>query len=360
VNEDDIVSKLRKMLSWSNAEQATEEIERLRSENEILRSAAGEEGRANRMTFLYESLKDKVDVITSSRDTWKALADMYNDKIQDMRMLAEQDSLALNNKDEEIRALRKLALDWEEVAKLLAYDLGKVEYADALYEDVRDGLYHKVRSRLATAEQNYAQDGIIKATNIIPDELIEAYLEKYRSLYANHSDQSSYLPSRDEYKNSKEIMDILNCGAIKKLIDSTGREFKPMLAEARVISSEIYWHRDCNVNDKESGNRYMGIVIALEDSQNGCGEFEYIPGSHLWNVDESVINETNIRVLQQKCFDYYRHLVAEKGATAEKFEHFAGNSMLWHGHILHRGDRHNGGLRHSLTVHYVASETDNG
>ena len=303
---------------------------------------------------LLRSLNTTLEMLKSGRDVWRTLAETYSEKIEEMRMLAKEDSLALQKKDEEIRELRKLAMDWEDVAKTLATDLGKVEYASAVYEDIRDGLYQKVRSRLSTGANNYAQDGVVKAVNVVPQELIKNYLNKYRGFYGSHTDQSSYLPSRDEYKNSKEIIDILNCDAIKKLVALAGPGFEPMLAEARLISSEIYWHRDCNLNDKESGDRYMGVIIALEDSQDGCGDFEYIPGSHLWDVDESVINETNIRILQDKCFEYYRDLVSAKGATPQKFEHFAGNSMLWHGHTLHRGDRHNGGMRHSLTVHFVA------
>lgn len=48
----------------------------------------------------------------------------------------------------EIEILRQMVRDWEQTAKMLAMDLGKVEYAQEVYEDVRDGLYDKVRSRL--------------------------------------------------------------------------------------------------------------------------------------------------------------------------------------------------------------------
>ena len=51
--------------------------------------------------------------------------------------------------------LAKKALDWEQTARMLAIDLGHVEYADAVYEDVRDGLYDKVRERLKTSMDDY-------------------------------------------------------------------------------------------------------------------------------------------------------------------------------------------------------------
>ena len=48
----------------------------------------------------------------------------------------------------EIEFLRKEAADWKQTAEMLAIDLGKIEYAAAVYEDIQSGLYDKVRERL--------------------------------------------------------------------------------------------------------------------------------------------------------------------------------------------------------------------
>ena len=48
----------------------------------------------------------------------------------------------------EIEFLRKEAADWKQTAQMLAMDLGKIEYAAAVYDDVQSGLYEKVRERL--------------------------------------------------------------------------------------------------------------------------------------------------------------------------------------------------------------------
>lgn len=48
----------------------------------------------------------------------------------------------------EIRFLRQMVQNWQQTAEMLAMDLGKVEYAQVVYEDVADGLYEKVRARL--------------------------------------------------------------------------------------------------------------------------------------------------------------------------------------------------------------------
>jgi hypothetical protein len=56
----------------------------------------------------------------------------------------------------EIKNLRKTAADWKETAQLLAVDLGKIEYAQDLYEDISDGLYDKVRERMIKTKENDA------------------------------------------------------------------------------------------------------------------------------------------------------------------------------------------------------------
>ena len=48
----------------------------------------------------------------------------------------------------EIEFLRKAVADWKQTAEMLAMDVGKVEYAQTVYEDIADGLYEKVRARL--------------------------------------------------------------------------------------------------------------------------------------------------------------------------------------------------------------------
>jgi len=52
----------------------------------------------------------------------------------------------------EIEFLRKEAADWKQTAQMLAMDLGKIEYAAAVYDDVQSGLYEKVRERLKNNE----------------------------------------------------------------------------------------------------------------------------------------------------------------------------------------------------------------
>jgi ectoine hydroxylase-related dioxygenase (phytanoyl-CoA dioxygenase family) len=191
----------------------------------------------------------------------------------------------------------------------------------------------------------YWEDGYLLLEGAVPQSVLDRYLET-----ANPgSGPSSYLDSRNDYLRP-EISRIYEC--VNSAISEIG--LRPMLAEARTHSSRIYWHRDCNQNSKEFGDSYCGAIFALENAEDGSGGFEYIPGSHLWEIDPLVINEVTIRTKQAECFHYYRRLVEEKSPKIELFRHKAGDAMIWHGHLLHRGAEpaDYSARRHSLTVHY--------
>ena len=48
----------------------------------------------------------------------------------------------------EIKYWKKIATDWQQTAKMLAIDLGDAEIAIEVYEDIKDGLYDRVRERM--------------------------------------------------------------------------------------------------------------------------------------------------------------------------------------------------------------------
>ena len=48
----------------------------------------------------------------------------------------------------EVKHWKKVANDWRQTANMLAIDLGDVEIAKKIYEDIKDGLYDKVRERM--------------------------------------------------------------------------------------------------------------------------------------------------------------------------------------------------------------------
>jgi hypothetical protein len=66
-----------------------------------------------------------------------------------------RDMLSWENADEaimEIHTLRQMVRDWEHTARMLAIDLGNIEYAIEIYLDVSDGLYDHIRERIKSIE----------------------------------------------------------------------------------------------------------------------------------------------------------------------------------------------------------------
>jgi hypothetical protein len=78
--------------------RASVELRRLIEENSILRQAAGEEGRANRMTFLYEKEKEQTERL-------RGIISNYIKAEQDMNH-ASTDYFALDYHDEMAGALK--------------------------------------------------------------------------------------------------------------------------------------------------------------------------------------------------------------------------------------------------------------
>ena len=199
---------------------------------------------------------------------------------------------------------------------------------------------------------DYWEDGYLLIEQAVPESVLVQYMSEQSEVYEKITRFDSYLPSRDSFADAS-IMQIYQHG-IKAVHDINPR-FTPMLAEARLFSSRISWHRDCNQNDRESGDSYLGMIIAIEDMELGSGGFHLIPGSHRWDVDESVINQANLHTKQNECFQYFDSLINESGASKLDFEHKPGDIMLWHGHTLHCGANptKDESRRHSMTVHFT-------
>lgn len=197
---------------------------------------------------------------------------------------------------------------------------------------------------------DYWRDGYLLLEGAVPQSVLDEYLG--RLIPGENHGPNSYLKNRSDYVNP-------DLSRVYRHVDAAISDIglAPMLAEARMYSSRIFWHRDCNQNDKESGDSYCGAIFALEDMEDGSGEFEYIPGSHLWEIDPIVINEVTIKTQQAECFHYYQRLVDARQPEIKRFRHRAGDVMIWHGHLLHRGAEptNYSARRHSLTIHYSKS-----
>jgi hypothetical protein len=75
----------------------------------------------------------------------------YKEKTMDKSKIAKMDMETFRQVKEleyRIELYEKMIADWKETAEMLAIDLGKIEYAAVVYEDVQSGLYNTVRERM--------------------------------------------------------------------------------------------------------------------------------------------------------------------------------------------------------------------
>ena len=202
---------------------------------------------------------------------------------------------------------------------------------------------------------NYENHGFVLLRNLFTDLELDPYFEKHNSEILNSTDWTeSYLNSRESFTNDETIQNLLCGKKINKIFSILNLKMKITLSEARLGSSNISWHRDV-VYDAPKNVHHSVVSIAMSDATPDAGWICYIPGSHLWDVDYSIVGIENLIKDPLMCYKYYEDLINSKNAKFKKFDAKKGDVLIWNGHIVHRGEDSPkaNGLRHSLTGHFV-------
>lgn len=184
----------------------------------------------------------------------------------------------------------------------------------------------------------------------IDKSIIDEFNSKYRDAKnAQKETFLSYLSSREEYLNNDTILNFARTEMLQEYAATRNESYSVHLAEARVGSSNINWHRDFNENlevDKflgrvKSGKHYLGMLVCVEDFGPDAGLFEAVPTSHTWKIDSSVINYRNMMENPAKCYSYYEDLIVEwnhsTGLHPFGFSGKTGDVIFWYGATIHRG-----------------------
>jgi ectoine hydroxylase-related dioxygenase (phytanoyl-CoA dioxygenase family) len=114
------------------------------------------------------------------------------------------------------------------------------------------------------------------------------------------------------------------------------------------ISTERNWHQDDYLNPPGVDGWYVTVWMALDDIHPNAGPFEYVPGSHKWDLvrrnkvlkyltpEEAKKNswpKTSERFLTR----LFEEQVASKGVESKKFIAVKGDVLIWHSRLMHRG-----------------------
>lgn len=139
------------------------------------------------------------------------------------------------------------------------------------------------------------------------------------------------------------------------------------------VSTERNWHQDSYLNPPNVWSSYAAVWIPLDDIDEDAGPFEYVPGSHRWEVlrrerlfnflDPSVRSSPNWpSITQGEVARICEEQIAAKGVKPVIYAPQKGRVLIWHSNLMHRGTepRNKDLLRKSLILHYsgVSRRTD--
>ncbi|MHA3915521.1 phytanoyl-CoA dioxygenase family protein [Halovulum sp. GXIMD14793] len=240
-------------------------------------------------------------------------------------------------------------------AKLVGDDRMRTEFLNSLTENQR----------------YYGENGYLISRNLIPHDLCDAYLElrKKRGMGQNQfSDSTPYVehPEIRRIATYKPLMDIIR--------ELHGYEPGLIFTLTGFKSTERGWHQDAYL-DRDDAIPRIATWIAIDDVDEECGPFEYIPGSHHWMALSNVkINEYlkeeyrwpnghRARAagvpgwgrISEAFVDPAVYAKIERdGAEVKHFTAKKGDVMFWYGRLMHRGSppRREGATRSGLIGHY--------
>jgi len=189
----------------------------------------------------------------------------------------------------------------------------------------------------------FNKNGYIIIKNAVNKKLIDDYLDVWSKANKHRPEGWSRLVSFTRTFNQySEILDILCCQAIRSFFDSIDRD--PVLHAdiTYSVSTQLGWHQDNTSSIHESIDSYYGSWVALEDIDSKSGPLSVIPGSHLWDMDYSLIDsancvDENYSSFNEKRLEYYLEEIDKRKTEEVTFLARKGDILMWHGRLLHRG-----------------------
>lgn len=223
-------------------------------------------------------------------------------------------------------------------------------------ETQRKNLQHSYTATDAIKSE-YESQGVIAIEGIFSARQIDTFIDIHSEDIQNQPHFSqSYLSSRESFKTDNSITDLLFGENIKQLFATIGVNMQLVVAEARLASSRIGWHRDVTW-DTNGVPEYIVVSIAMSDAKDDAGPISYVPCSHLWEVDYGVVSRGKIAEQVISGYSYYENLIKINNGIIKTFNAKKGDALIWNGNTIHRGEleTNQNSIRHSLTGHFVKS-----
>ena len=208
----------------------------------------------------------------------------------------------------------------------------------------------------------YKENGYIILKNAIPADLISAYETVWLGAHSTNGEITSIRgwENSNSFQEHDEILDIMCHENIYNFLNLINDKLTLHLSFTTWTSTRKTWHQDSTSSNKEDAGNYVGAWVALDNISVDSGPFQFVPGSHKWDLDFDYIydpdhNQRAAQVLNDKILETKSSVYA---FTAEK-----GDVLIWDGHLVHGAGspKPENFLRKSLIGHYalkVASSID--
>jgi len=222
-------------------------------------------------------------------------------------------------------------------------------------------------SQLSDDQRFWRDHGYIVFKRIIPDALIDRYLDLRRRAGLGVLG----FPSAAPYDSFPEIRDLnLYQPLMQRIERMLGYRLALHFNLSGFTTSNRGWHQDDYMADPLVAASGIALWFALDTIHPDSGPFEFVPGSHRFPImrRSKVIKYLTREAYENPhgkyefwahlaeyfvnpaCVDYMRRC----GATPHAFLAERGDVLVWHGGLLHRGSyRRNPALsRPALIAHY--------
>lgn len=215
---------------------------------------------------------------------------------------------------------------------------------------------------------DWERDGVLLLPKLIPDDLINAYVEERTRVLGGSSKWRTGWNGPTPYLQIESMKALATYRSLtEKIRYLIGAEPGLHLCLTGFQSTERRTHQDRYLNPENVGEKYIAAWIALDDVHHDAGPFEWVPGSHRWPVIERSKVWDQMRNLgqnpslptwpsdsQEWVGDACDDEVALRGKDFVPFLAKKGDVLLWHASLLHRGSKpKNKALeRRALIAHY--------
>ena len=217
---------------------------------------------------------------------------------------------------------------------------------------------------LAPLANRYAEDGLVVITDLLDDDVVDAYCAEYVQHSPDHT--TSGFQYATPYMDHPFVLDLCMRPEIIAVAETlVGEPMGLHLNLSNWRSTTRNWHQDGYLNPDSNLDWYVAVWIALDDVHPDAGPFEYVPGSHR---QFGVIRNDRMRAAlepHEQGPDWPTHTeriltpifedaIAERELPVEQFLARKGDVLFWHPRLLHRGSTPNDPSipRKSLISHY--------